>query len=221
MISNGRFELGLGIGIPIDPSYEMIGIPNWTNKERVDRFPEYVEIVDQLLSNEVTTYEGKYHQINGAVMNPRPVQQPRPPILISAMGPRMLKTTARLADVWDSLSFAASFEEQLEETHGRIELVDKYCDDAGRDRASLRRSYLMFDPKGRESGGAYSYYESEEAFADMVGRVMELGIREIGLYYPVLEEQVPMFERIARDVIPELKATTRGRGVGEGSSFKT
>ncbi|NIP92991.1 MAG: LLM class flavin-dependent oxidoreductase, partial [Akkermansiaceae bacterium] len=66
-ISNGRFELGLGIGLPIDPSYRMMGIPNWDNPERVARFTEYVEIVDSMLSNEVTSYSGKYYQIEEAV----------------------------------------------------------------------------------------------------------------------------------------------------------
>ncbi len=95
-MSDGRLELGLGIGLTIDPSYEMMGVPNWTPKERVDRFGEYVEIVDQMLSNEVTTYKGRYYEIEGAVMNPRPVQSPRPPLTIAAMGPRMLKLTARM-----------------------------------------------------------------------------------------------------------------------------
>ena len=49
-------------------------------------------------------------------------------------------------------------------------------------------------------------YESEDAFTDMVGRVLEIGITEIGLYWPVLPEQRPMFERIATDVLPKLKA---------------
>jgi len=73
-ISNGRLELGLGTGILADPACEIMGIPNWGNKERVARFKEYVEVVDQLLSNEVTTYKGRYYEIKGAVMNPRPVQ---------------------------------------------------------------------------------------------------------------------------------------------------
>ena len=51
-----------------------------------------------------------------------------------------------------------------------------------------------------------NYYESEEIFADMVQRVIDLGISEIGLYYPMREEQLPKFEGIARDVIPELRA---------------
>ncbi len=45
-ISGGRLEVGLGVGLTIDPAYEMMGIPNWEGKERVARFKEYVEIVD-------------------------------------------------------------------------------------------------------------------------------------------------------------------------------
>jgi alkanesulfonate monooxygenase SsuD/methylene tetrahydromethanopterin reductase-like flavin-dependent oxidoreductase (luciferase family) len=204
-ISNGRLELGLGLGLTIDPSYDIMGIPNWSNKERVKRFTEYVEIVDQLLSNEVTSYKGDYYEVKDAVINPRPLQTPRPPITIAAMGPDMLKKTARYADTWNSLSFAHTFEEQLEETRGRIAAIDEHCSAIGRDPGSLRRSYLMFDAEARPKGGFIKYYESEEIFADRVRRVTALGISEIGLYYPMLEEQLPMFETIARDVIPKLK----------------
>lgn len=204
-ISNGRLELGLGLGLTIDPSYDIMGIPNWSNKERVKRFTEYVEIVDQLLSNEVTSYKGDYYEVTDAVINPRPLQTPRPPITIAAMGPVMLKKAARYADTWNSLSFAHTFEEQLEETRGRIAAIDEHCSAIGRDPGSLRRSYLMFDAEARPKGGFIKYYESEEIFADRVRRVTALGISEIGLYYPMLEEQLPMFETIARDVIPKLK----------------
>jgi alkanesulfonate monooxygenase SsuD/methylene tetrahydromethanopterin reductase-like flavin-dependent oxidoreductase (luciferase family) len=57
-LSGGRFEVGLGTGLNIDPSYEMAGVPNWSQKERVERLVEYVEIVDWLLSNEVSSYDG-------------------------------------------------------------------------------------------------------------------------------------------------------------------
>ena len=204
-ISNGRLELGLGLGLTIDPSYAMMGIPNWDNKERVARFVEYVEIVDQLMSNEVTSYKGKFYEINEAVMNPRPRQKPRPPIMIAAMGPVMLKKAARYADIWNSLSFVEDFDDQMRETRERIEKVDAHCASIDRDPATLRRSYLMFDAKARPSGGKIKYYESEEIFTDMVGRIMELGITDIGMYYPIQDAQWPMFERIARDVIPKLR----------------
>jgi hypothetical protein len=64
----------------------------------------------------------------------------------------------------------------------------------------------MFDAGARAGGGLINYYASEDAFADMVRRVIALGISEVGLYYPTREEQRPVLERIARDVIPGLKA---------------
>ena len=205
-ISGGRIELGLGIGLTIDPSYEMMGIANWSPGERVARLKEYLEIVDRMLTNEVTSYTGEFYTIKGAVMNPRPVQLPRPPIMLAAMGPVMLKRAARYADTWNSLSFLEEFDAQLAETRERAARIDEHCAAIGRDPATLTRSYTMFDAAGRKRGGGIAYYESEDAFADMVGRVLELGITEIGLYWPARPEQRPMFERIATGVIPKLKA---------------
>jgi alkanesulfonate monooxygenase SsuD/methylene tetrahydromethanopterin reductase-like flavin-dependent oxidoreductase (luciferase family) len=140
------------------------------------------------------------------MMNPRPIQQPRPPIVIAALSPVMLRHAARHADNWNSLSFAQSFEQQIAETAERVARIDDACRAIGREPTSLRRSYLMFDPAARAAGGRFGYYESESRFVDMVDRILELGISEIGLYFPVVDAQRPMFERIARDVIPRLKA---------------
>ena len=175
-ISNGRLELGLGTGIENDPTHDMVGIDSWSTREKVARYKEYVEIIDQLLSNEVTTYKGRYYQVNNAVMNPRRIQLPRPPIVNAAFGPTMLKYAAQRADVWNSLSFAGDFEAQIEETRGRIGLIDEQCSAIDRDPASLRRSYLMFDAGSRAGGGLINYYESEQIFAEKVQRVIDLGI---------------------------------------------
>ncbi len=211
-ISGGRLEIGLGLGLPIDPSYQMAGIPNWSNRERADRFKEYVEIVDGLLSNERTTYQGTFYQVDDAHMNPRPIQQPRPPITIAALGPRMMGYAAVYADTWNTMSFAQGFEEQLAETADRVARITGQCREQGRDPGSLRFSYNMFDPKARASGGRIAYYESPEAFSRMAREIIELGFTELGLYYPMVAEQVPVFEAIAREVLPEL----RGAGSGTG-----
>jgi alkanesulfonate monooxygenase SsuD/methylene tetrahydromethanopterin reductase-like flavin-dependent oxidoreductase (luciferase family) len=204
-ISNGRLELGLGTGILADPAYEMMGIPNWSSGERVARFKEYVEIVDQLLSNQVTTYKGRYYEVKEAVMNPHPVQKPRPPITIAAWKPVMMRCAARYADTWNSISSADTFEEQLDETRRRSRLVDKYCLSNGREPSSLRRSYMMSDAKARIRGGLINYYDSETFFVDMVEKLIDVGITEFILYYPYRDELLSMFERIAREAIPELK----------------
>ncbi len=205
-VSNGRLELGLGLGLPADPSYAMMGLPNWSNRERAARFKEYIELVDRLLTNDVTTYDGQFYQADRAATNPRPLQQPRPPIIIAAMGPTMLKRAAEYADTWNSISFAHTFDEQLVETRDRIRLVDEHCARIGRDPASLRRSYLMLDMQARRTGGSVNYYRSAEAFSDMAQRLIDLGISELGLYYPRRDEEMPIFEKIAAEVIPSLKA---------------
>ena len=192
-ISGGRLDVGLGTGLVIDPSYRMMGIENWSTRERVARFGEYVEIVDRLMSQEETTFKGRFYQVDGAALRPRPVQSPRPPIMIAAMGPVMLRHTARHADIWNSISFAKTFEEQLEETRGRVAALNARCAEIGRDPATLRRSYLMFDAAARQSGGRVNYYDSEEAFTRMVEQVIALGITEIALYYPIADEQKPVF----------------------------
>ena len=205
-ISEGRIEVGLGTGLTIDPAYPMMGLPNWGPGERADRFGEYVELVDQLLSQEVTTYAGRYYQAEGAVMNPRPVQAPRPPILVAALGPRMMRHAVRHADIWNCMSFVLGFENQLAETRDRCAAIDAICDEEGRDPATLRRSYLMFDAESRPRGGAIGYYESSETFIEQVSRVVELGISDVGIYFPLASEQRSSFERIAREIIPELRA---------------
>ena len=206
-ISNGRLEIGLGIGVKgLDPSYRMMGIPDWSNKERVDRLGEYLEVLDLLLRQEETSYEGSYYSIDGAVMSPLPIQKPRPPIMVAAMAPKMLRTTAQHADIWNSMSFADNFETQLEETRQRAARMDQLCAEFERDPQSLTRSYHMYDPTSRKSGGAIAYYESPAAFEDMVNRVLELGMSDIGLYYPSLPEQEATFERIATETIPKMKA---------------
>ena len=104
------------------------------------------------------------------------------------------------------MSFADNFDAQLEETRGRVARIDQLCAELDRDPGSLTRSYHMYDPTSRRSGGGLAYYESEAAFQEMVGRVIDMGMTDIGLYYPSLPEQEAVFERIATDTIPALKA---------------
>ena len=210
-ISNGRVEIGLGTGLVGDPSLAMIGVADWEPSERVARLAEYVEIVDGLLSDEVTSFAGEYYRVDGAIMNPRPVQQPRPPITVGALGPVMIRHAARLADTWNSLSFKESFDEQVAETRERVALMDSACEALERDRDTLRRSYTMFDARARPRGGAMDYYESVDRFEGMVGRAIELGMDEISMYHPLDERQMPVFERIASDVLPRLRAGDRAR----------
>ncbi len=205
-ISHGRLELGLGSGIPGDCGHKMTGIKDWPPRERVARFQEFVDIVDQLLRNEVTTYQGHYYQLHKAGMNPPPVQKPRPPITIAAMGSKMLKHAARYADTWNTMgSFIGTFDERLEHVKRQISLLDRYCAEIGRDPQKIRRSYVVYDPEMYIRDWEIPLYDSVDAIKDVVKCYRNLGISEFLLFYPMVEKQVPIFEQMAREVIPEIK----------------
>lgn len=205
-VSHGRLEIGLGTGLVGDPSYAMLGIPDWDGKERVARLAEYAEIVDRLLRDETASYDGTYYRVDGAIMTPRPVQSPRPPITIGALGPVMMRHAARLADVWSSLSFLESFDDQVDETRRRAESMDEILVASGRAPSTLLRSYTMFDARARPRGGIYDCYESTDAFEERAQRILELGMDEIVIYYPPDARQLSTFERIATDVLPRLRS---------------
>ena len=202
-ISDGRLELGLGTGLGNDPSHKMTGIPNWSRKERAARFREYVEIVDKLLCNEVTTYEGCYYKLKEAIMSPHPIQKPRPPITIAAFGRTMLKYSAQYADSWSSAG--SNTDAFAEETRKRNKFLDKFCEEISRDPNSLRRSYLEWESNVSWQGGLMSIFKSEDNFREMVKRFVDVGITEFIFLYPYHKKQLPIFQKIAKEVIPELK----------------
>jgi len=204
-ISGGRLELGLGTGLMIDPGTEMIGLPNWSNGERVARFGEYIELVGLLLSQEVTTFSGEYYQAQDAVMNPSSTQSPRVPVVAAALGPKMMAHAARWADTWNTMSFDPDFAAQKQELSARSGQIDQLCTDAGRDPATLRRSANLFDAKARAAGGRLRYYDDESLFTELVEGFIAAGFTDIGLYYPADPDQLTAFEHIATTVVPNLR----------------
>jgi len=203
-ISNGRLDLGLGAAAPgtIDISYAMTGIPDWPPKERVERFREMVEIVDQLLRNPETSYEGRYYQLKGTIMNPQPIQKPRPPLMIGANGPQMLKIAAKYADTWNTFGGVniQSPAEMLALTRERNLKLNEYCAEIGRDPSTLRRSVLIYTEEEY-----MQMYSTPGAFGEIVKRYWEIGITEIVFFYPFAPMMMPLFEQIANEAIPRLR----------------
>ena len=201
-ISQGRLELGLGVGAGanLDPTYRMTGLPDWGPKRRVDRFKEILDILNSLLVNETTEYSGKYYKINDAVINPQPLQKPRPPFTIGALGKRMLKLTARYADTWNTFGGDGLSPLQMyEKIKADNAFLDDYCLKIDRDPRSLRRSVLFY---GSE---AWSMYDSLDNFRILVEKYAEVGISEFIIYYPWTQEQIKIFDKIIETQIPELR----------------
>jgi alkanesulfonate monooxygenase SsuD/methylene tetrahydromethanopterin reductase-like flavin-dependent oxidoreductase (luciferase family) len=203
-ISGGRLELGLGAGAPgrQDPVYRMTGIEDWPWDERSARFREQVEIIDQCLRKAITSYDGEYYALEGTTIIPAPVQKPRPPITIGGGSKSLLKTAAQFADRWNYIGgeFGAPPEVIVANTKKRNAFLDTYCEGIGREPAEIVRSLLVW---GAE---ANTVFASREDFTEVTERYRAIGMNELIFYYPFFNQaQIPMFERIAQEVIPDLR----------------
>jgi probable F420-dependent oxidoreductase len=98
VLSGGRLEIGVGAGW-LATDYAQSGIPYDSSKVRVDRFEEGLAVLNGALSGEPFSFTGAHYTIADYAGSPRPVQLPRPPILIGAGGKRMLTIAAREADI--------------------------------------------------------------------------------------------------------------------------
>src|SRR5690348_15740074 len=98
-ISQGRLLLGLGAGgTGFDSA--VLGEPEPTPRRRVDRFLEFTDLLGTILTNPSTTWRGEHYAAVDARSLPGPVQQPRPPFIVAANGPRTLRFAATHGDGW-------------------------------------------------------------------------------------------------------------------------
>ena len=95
VLSNGRLRLGVGIGWN-EVEYEALGEDFHTRGARIE---EQIEVMRLLWTREVVSYEGNYHRIDEAGINPLPVQRPIP-VWMGARADVGLRRTARVADGW-------------------------------------------------------------------------------------------------------------------------
>lgn len=200
-LSGGRLELALGAGGQ-DSDEAMTGVGPWTAGERVERLDEFARIVDQLLRDERSTFIGDHYRVDGAVVNPRPLQRPRPPLTVAAHGDRALQVTARHADVWNSLGGRreGTPAQALADTRERAQRLDAYCVALGRDPRAIRRSFLAGFTPDRP-------FASVDAFHDFVGRYRAIGIDEFIFFYKPRHATEAMWERIATEVLPRLRVS--------------
>ena len=97
VISSGRAILGVGAGWS---RTEFEGYNEWTDgKTRVDKTEEGVRLIRKLWQEPKVDFQGKFYTAKGAVLDPKPVQKPYPPLLFGGFSPRMLRLAAKYGDL--------------------------------------------------------------------------------------------------------------------------
>jgi probable F420-dependent oxidoreductase len=215
-LSRGRVEVGVSTGGRSRP-FSAFGVEP---DSFVARFTEGLALMKALWSQPKVDFTGRFWQLEGASMEPKPFQRPTPPIWIGANQPNSLRRAVRLGDgfVGAGSSTTAQFVEH-------VQIVRAALAEAGRDPASFRiakRVYLGVDDdaeRGRQRVEAalddrYGYFGLGRLYAvavsgppDAVARglreVVDAGA-ELLLLNPLFDDDEQM-ERLAAEVVPQLR----------------
>jgi alkanesulfonate monooxygenase SsuD/methylene tetrahydromethanopterin reductase-like flavin-dependent oxidoreductase (luciferase family) len=193
-LSGGRLELGVGVGTE-GPDSRVLGEPPRSRAERTARFADWLALLDQLLTEPVTTAAAGEYAAVDAHQLPGCAQQPRVPFTVAATGPRALRLAARYGSGWVTYGpFGPDVpaEEWLTAVADQSRRLTDTLAEEGREASALRRVVLV--------GVEVTWpFESDERYRDTLGRLADAGIDEVALHWPrpddgrgVPAERLPM-----------------------------
>ncbi|MEH0985280.1 LLM class F420-dependent oxidoreductase [Micromonospora sp. CPCC 205556] len=215
-MSGGRVELGIGTGWYAE-EHTAYGIPFPSLGERFDRLAEQLAVITGLWetpSGKTFDFPGTYYPVTDSPALPKPVQQPRPPVLLGGMGPkRTPRLAARYADEFN-LPFAS-----VEDSAAQFGRVREACAAIGRDSATMRWSNALVLCCGRDDAevarraAAIGREPDELRENGLAGTPAEV-VDKIGRYAGVGSERIYLqlldladldhLELVAAEVMPQL-----------------
>lgn len=176
-ISDGRVVLGLGAGWN-EPEFRALGAPF---DHLASRFEEALTIIVTLLREREIYFDGRYYQARECEMRPSGPRSQGPPIMVGAAGDRMMRLTARHADIWNRDFGAFSNIAELPTWQAR---VDAACREVGREPATLERTAAVgVDlPSGTPREGWNGLSGSPEEMAESLRAYARAGITHVQLW---------------------------------------
>ena len=135
VVSDGRLTVGIGAGW-FEPEYASAGLEFPPPGARIERLEETLEVLRLAFTGEPFTYSGRHLHLDDMVCRPRPLQRPGPPLWVGGRGDRLLAVAARAADGWNAGGWTGTVDAYRE----RAAVLDRACEDAGRDPATVARS---------------------------------------------------------------------------------
>ena len=178
LISRGRLTLGIGAGY-FETEYRQYG---WDFPARpavrIRQMEEAVRLILAMWTEERTTFHGRYFHVEDAILEPKPVQKPRPPVMIAGGGEQLtLRAVARLAD-------ACNLGGDIETVRHKLAVLRSHCDTAQRDYDAIEKTHNNSWLVARDAAGVAAKRErlaSRGPLRGFVGTVSE-AIDLIGRY---------------------------------------
>jgi probable F420-dependent oxidoreductase len=204
-LSNGRLVAGLGTGWTAT-EFRMTGIPYPDITTRLRMLDEALACIRSLWTREQTTFAGEFYHFQDAILWPKPVQQPHPPILLGGSGKGLLRLTAKHGDVVNLVSEIGgkgriSMDSVSRFTGDRfrakVDFVRAEARKCGRDPRAIRISNVVFTLMLTDSAAATR--ATAEGMAPMFGLTPEQVLRTPLALIGTPEECITELKRRARE----------------------
>ncbi|HSZ39904.1 MAG TPA: LLM class F420-dependent oxidoreductase [Trebonia sp.] len=186
VLSGGRAFLGIGAAW-YEREHKGLGVPFPPVAERFERLEEALQVCLQMWSDNDGAYAGKHYQLAETICSPRPLQSPRPPILIGGGGEKKtLRLVAKYADACNVFAVTP------EEVKRKLDVLRAHCEAEGRDYDSIQKTIMgRVDPDAPDE-----FLTQMEAYA-------ALGIDLVEVSQPV-PDPVAYVTTLGERVIPRL-----------------
>ncbi|MET1002326.1 MAG: LLM class F420-dependent oxidoreductase [Acidimicrobiia bacterium] len=186
VLSGGRAQLGIGAAW-YEREHRGLGVPYPPVAERFERLEETLRICGQMWSDNDGPFDGRHFQLSETICSPRPISQPRPPILVGGSGERKtLRLVARYADACNL------FASNIEEVAHKLDVLRRHCDTEDRDSVTVERTILYVrDP-----------LQDVESFLAEMADYARLGVSTVDLM--PTGDPVGFVEQVGKEIIPRL-----------------
>lgn len=186
VLSGGRAILGIGAAW-YEREHLGLGVPFPPVSERFERLEETLQICRQMWSDDDGPYAGTHYQLAETICSPQPLTRPRPPVMVGGSGERKtLRLVARYADACNL------FATDPAGVAHKLEVLDRHCEDVGRDPAEVTRTMITgddpFDP----------------GFLALMEEYAALGIEQVAIG-PNDPDPVGWVTRVCEEVLPRLR----------------
>ncbi|MFB6186624.1 MAG: LLM class flavin-dependent oxidoreductase [Halobacteriaceae archaeon] len=138
ILSDGHLQLGLGAAWH-DEEHQAYGFDFPDIETRIEMLEEGIQVIKAMFTEEHPTFDGEHYQIENALNNPKPVQDPHPPIVIGGAGPQILRLAAKYADEWN-VEISSRYRGPSMEF--KVKKFEEYVEQEGRDITDIDQSWL-------------------------------------------------------------------------------
>lgn len=203
VMSGGRLNIGLGSGAPgFDAS--MLGQPELDPKQSAQRFREFVTLLDLLLRQPETSWQGDWYAAVEARTIPGCVQQPRPPLLVAANGPQGMRLAQEMGSGWITLGNAPRGSGPAEWWAGVAAAAHRF------DELLAESGPAPGLPRYLNIETVAAAYDSVDQFREAFGRAAELGFTDIVIAWPRPTEPFAGSEQLLEDLAAQLDGIHSG-----------